>query len=74
MILQYHFWAYNPKHTRTTTFTAALSTVAKTWNQLSHECMFLGSLSHHNKDLEQQTLKPSAHHSSRVLDKPCYSS
>ena len=34
--------------------------------------MFLSSLSHHNKDLEQQTLKPSARHSSRVLDKPCY--
>ena len=31
-------------------------------------------LSHHNKDLERWTLKPSAHHSSRVLDKPCYSS
>ena len=41
---------------------------------LSRECMFLGSLSHHNKDLEQRTLKPLAHHSSRVLDKPCYSS
>ena len=41
---------------------------------LSHECMFLGSLSRHNKDLEQRTLKPSARHSSRVLDKPCYSS
>ena len=25
---------------------------------LSHECMFLGSLSHHNKDLEWRTLKP----------------
>ena len=25
---------------------------------LSRECMFLGSLSHHNKDLEQPTLKP----------------
>ena len=42
--------------------------------KLSHECMFLGSLSRHNKDLERQTLKPSACHSSRVLDKPCYSS
>ena len=42
--------------------------------ELSCECMFLGSLSHHNKDLEQRTLKPSVHHSSRVLDKPCYSS
>ena len=31
-------------------------------------------LSHHNKDLEWWTLKPSAHHSSWVLDKPCYSS
>ena len=41
---------------------------------LSRECRFLGSLSHHNKDLEQQTLKPSACHSSQVLDKPCYSS
>ena len=28
----------------------------------------------HNKDLEWQTLKPSACHSSRVLDWPCYSS
>ena len=27
-----------------------------------------------NKDLEQRTLKPSARHSSQVLDKPCYSS
>jgi len=42
--------------------------------RLSRECMFLGSLSRHNKDLEQRTLKPSARHSSRVLDKPCYSS
>ena len=41
---------------------------------LSRDCMFLGSLSRHNKDLEQRTLKPSAHHSSQVLDKPCYSS
>ena len=36
--------------------------------------MSLGSLSRHNKDLEQRTLKLSAHHSSQVLDKPCYSS
>ena len=35
---------------------------------LSHECMFLSSLSRHNKDLERQTLKPSARHSSRVLE------
>ena len=42
--------------------------------ELSRECMFLGCLSRHNKDLEQRTLKPSAHHSSQVLDKPCYSS
>ena len=42
--------------------------------KMSHKCMFLGSLSCPNKDLEQQTLKPSAHHSSRVLDKLCYSS
>ena len=41
---------------------------------LSRESMFLGSLSRHNKDLERRTLKPSAHHSSWVLDKPCYSS
>ena len=27
-------------------------------NKLSRECMFLGSLSHHNKDLEWRTLKP----------------
>ena len=31
-------------------------------------------LSHHNKDLERRTLKPSERHSSWVLDKPCYSS
>ena len=30
--------------------------------------MFLGSLSRHNKDLEQWTLEPSPHHSSRVLE------
>ena len=41
---------------------------------LSREYMFLGSLSRHNKDLERRTLEPSARHSSRVLDKPCYSS
>ena len=41
---------------------------------VSRECMFLGSLSRHNKDLERRTLKPSARHSSWVLDKPCYSS
>ena len=41
---------------------------------MSRKCMFLGSLSHHNKDLERRTLKPSVRHSSRVLDKPCYSS
>ena len=41
---------------------------------LSLECMFLGSVSRHNKDLERQTLKPSARHSSWVLDRPCYSS
>ena len=41
---------------------------------VSCECMFLGSLSHHNKDLEQQTLKPLACHGSQVLDKPYYSS
>ena len=42
--------------------------------ELSRECMFLGSLSHHNKDLERRTLKPSVRHSSQVLDKPWYSS
>ena len=42
--------------------------------QMSREYMFLGSLSRHNKDLEQRTLKPLARHSSQVLDKPCYSS
>ena len=42
--------------------------------EVSRECMFLGFLSHHNKDLAGWTLKPSARHSSRVLDKPCYSS
>ena len=41
---------------------------------LSRKCMFLGSLSRHNKDLERWTLKPLARHSSQVLDKPCYSS
>ena len=35
-------------------------------SDLSHECMFLGSLSRHNKDLEQWTLKPSVCHSSWV--------
>ena len=30
--------------------------------------MFLGSLSRHNKDLERRTLKPSARHSSWVLN------
>ena len=30
---------------------------------LSRECVFLCSLSHHSKDLERRTLKPSAHHS-----------
>ena len=28
---------------------------------LSRECMFLGSLSRHNKDLERRTLKPPWH-------------
>ena len=28
---------------------------------MSRECMFLGSLSHHNKDLEWRTLKPPQH-------------
>ena len=32
MILQYLFPAYNPKHTCISAFTAALSTIAKTWN------------------------------------------
>ena len=41
---------------------------------LSRECMFLGSLSRYNKDLERHTLKPLVRHSSWVLDKPCYSS
>ena len=41
---------------------------------VSSECMSLGSLSRHNKDLERRTLKPSAHHSSRVLDRPYDSS
>ena len=44
------------------------------WEVLSRECMFLGSLSRHNKDLEQRTLKPLVRHSFWVLDKPCYSS
>ena len=35
--------------------------------RVSRECMFLHSLSHHNKDLERWTLKPSVRHSSRVL-------
>ena len=41
---------------------------------MSCKCMSLSSLSRHNKDLERRTLKPSARHSSRVLDKPCCSS
>jgi hypothetical protein len=57
------------------TFSVSLHlSVSLLQRKLSRECMFLGSLSHHNKDLEWQTLKPSARHSSRVLDKPCYSS
>ena len=36
--------------------------------------VFSSVLSHHNKDLEWRTLKPSAHHSSWILDRPCYSS
>ena len=36
--------------------------------------MLLGSLSHHNNDLEQRTLKPSVRHSSQVLNKSCHSS
>ena len=35
--------------------------------ELSRKCMFLDSLSRHNKDLEQRTLKPSARHSSRCV-------
>ena len=30
------------------------------YTEVSHKCMFLGSLSCHNKDLEQRTLEPSA--------------
>ena len=41
---------------------------------LSGECMLLGSLSRHNKNLECHIKAPSAGHSSRVLDRPCYSS
>ena len=41
---------------------------------MSGECMLLGSLSHHNNDLEQRTLKPSVRHSSQVLNKSCHSS
>ena len=44
------------------------------YREVSLECMFLGSLSRHNKDLERRTLKPLGRHSSWVLDKPCYSS
>ena len=42
--------------------------------EVSRECRFLGSLSRHDKDLERWTLKLSMHHSSRILDKLCYSS
>ena len=34
---------------------------------MSRECMLLGSLSRHNKDLERRTLKPLVRHSSWVL-------
>ena len=54
--------------------TKELDMTENTLMLVSHECMFLGSLSRHNKDLERWTLKPSARHSSWVLDKPCYSS
>ena len=43
------------------------------WNCQASVCSLF--LSRHNKDLERQTLKPpSACHSSRVLDRPCYGS
>ena len=66
----------NPLQT-TTVIEPALRAAMESLNSglvLSRECMFLGSLSRHNKDLERQTLKPSVRHSSQVLDKPCYSS
>ena len=55
----------------------SLPAVQSKWQEglgLSRECMFLGSLSRHDKDLERWTLKPLVCHSSRVLDRPCYSS
>ena len=41
------------------------------WPSQASECSLV--LSHHNKDLEWWALKPSACHSSRVLDGLCYS-
>ena len=52
--------------------TCWLSIYIKYLSFLSGECMHLGSLSRHNKDLERWT--SSASHSSWVLDKPCYGS
>ena len=54
--------------------TKELDMTENTLMLVSHECMFLGSLSRHNKDLERWTLKPSVCCSSWILDKPCYSS
>ena len=44
------------------------------WRPCCQASVCSSVLSHHNKDLEQWTLKPWARHSSRVLDRPCYSS
>ena len=56
-------------------------TVGSRSSELGAELSFLcqasvysSVLSHHNKDLECRTLKPSECHSSLVLDRACYSS
>ena len=52
----------NPLQT-TTVIEPALHAAMESLNSglaLSRECMFLGSSSYHNKDLERRTLKPSA--------------
>ena len=65
-----YWWLSGPFHLKRHQSPAAVAVITLS---LSRKCMFPGSLSHHNKDLEQRILKPSVRHSSRVLDKPCYS-
>ena len=56
-------------------FTMSLRVIfmkCRSW-YVSRECMFLGSLSPHNKNLEWQTLKPLGR-TQLSEDRPCYSS